>query len=476
MLPLRRTMLLRGGTLVTMDPARSVVRADLLVEEGRIARIGPRLRAPPKAAVLDCARKLVIPGLVQSHTHLCQTLFRNQADGLELLDWLSRRIWPLEAAHDARSLRFSARLGIAELLLSGTTCILDMGTVHHTDALLRGVLDSGLRYTGGKCLMDAPDCPEGLRESTSQALAGAERLGARWHGKDEGRIRWALCPRFALSCTEELLRRVAELGERRGWMVHTHASENRDEVARVRQRTGMGNVAFLRRVGLCGPATAIAHCVHLDAGEVRILAESGATAVHCPGANLKLASGIADVPRLLRSGVNVALGSDSAACNNTLDAFHEMRLAGTLHLPRGGARAMPASEVLAMATIRGARALGLESEIGSLEVGKKADLTVVDLSAPHLAPSGPDPHSTLVYSACKTDVTDTIVDGRWLVRDRKLVSLDAADLAGRAAAEVAKVLDRVIRTSPRDRPARPDPERSVRPRRAGSAGAPRKRG
>src|SRR5256885_31879 len=171
MLPLRRTMLLRGGALVTMDPARSVVRADLLVEEGRIARIGPRLRAPHKAAVLDCARKLVIPGLVQSHTHLCQTLFRNQADGLELLDWLSRRIWPLEAAHDARSLRFSARLGIAELLLSGTTCILDMGTVHHTDALLRAAEGSGIRDTGGKCLMDAGHGP--LREATAPAVAEA---------------------------------------------------------------------------------------------------------------------------------------------------------------------------------------------------------------------------------------------------------------------------------------------------------------
>jgi 5-methylthioadenosine/S-adenosylhomocysteine deaminase len=459
-----------------MDRDRTVLRGDLLVKEDRIARIAPRLRAPREAAVLDCEGKLIIPGFVQAHTHLCQTLFRNLADGLELLGWLSQRIWPLEAAHDARSLRFSAQLGIAELLLSGTTCILDMGTVHHTGALLRAVLESGLRYTGGKCLMDAPDSPVGLRESTGEALAEAERLGSKWHGKDGGRIRWALCPRFALSCTEELLRRVAGLSQQRGWMVHTHASENRDEVARVRRRTGMGNVAYLRHVGLCGPATAIAHCVHLDGGEVRILAESGATAVHCPGSNLKLASGIAGVPRLLRSGVNVALGADGAACNNSLDAFHEMRLAATLHLPRAGARAMPASEVLAMATIRGARALGLENEIGSLEVGKKADLAVVDLSAPHLAPAGPDPHGTLVYAACKTDVTDTIVDGRWLVRRRKLASLDAPDLARRAATEAATVLERGLKPSRRDRRGRRDPERRDPPRPGGSAGAARTRG
>ena len=468
-------MLFRGATLVTMDPARSVVRADLFVEEGRIARIAPRLRAARKAVVLDCAGKLIIPGFVQGHTHLCQTLFRNQADGLDLLGWLSRRIWPLEAAHDARSLRFSAQLGIAELLLSGTTCILDMGTVHHTDALLGAVLESGLRYTGGKCLMDAPGSPAGLREGTDEALADAERLGSKWHGKDDGRIRWALCPRFALSCTEKLLRKVAVVSGERGWRIHTHASENHEEVLRVRRQTGMGNVAYLQEVGLCGPRAAIAHCVHLDADEVRILARTGATAVHCPGANLKLASGIADVPRLLRSGVTVALGADGAACNNSLDAFHEMRLAATLHLPGAGAGAMPASEVLAMATIRGARALGLENEIGSLEEGKRADLAVVDLSAPHLAPAGADPHATLVYAACKTDVADTIVDGRWLVRDRKLVSLDAPELARRAGAEAARIFERALKPSRRDRQARRDPEPRGPPRRGGSAGAARGR-
>jgi cytosine/adenosine deaminase-related metal-dependent hydrolase len=243
----------------------------------------------------------------------------------------------------------------------------------------------------------------------------------------------------------------------------------------VRRRTGAGNVAYLRRLGLCGPRTVLAHCVHLDAAEVRLLAKTGATAVHCPGANLKLASGIAAVPRLLQSGVNVGLGADGAACNNSLDAFHEMRLAGTLHLPRSGPRAMPASEVLAMATIRGARALGLEEEIGSIEVGKRADLAVVDLAAPHLAPPGPDPHATLVYSACKTDVTDTIVDGRWLVRGRRLVSLDAADLVAKASVEADRVLARALEASRRDRPGRRDPERRDPPRRAGNAEPSRRR-
>ena len=420
-----------------MDARRSVQRADVLVADGRIERIG-RFKPPRGAQVIDCAGRAVIPGLVQAHVHLCQVLFRNHADGLELLDWLSQRIWPFEAAHDARSLGFSARLGIAELLLGGTTAILDMATVRHTEAVLRAAKEGGIRYTGGKCLMDAGRGP--LPEDTAQAMRETERLGRKWHGAAGGRIRWALCPRFVLSCTEKLLGEVRRLSEREGWLVHTHASENRAEVELVRKRTGLDNVAYFDRLGLCTPRTVLAHCVHLAPPEVRILARSGASAVHCPGTNLKLASGLAPVPRLLQSGVNVALGGDGAPCNNTLDAFHEMRLAATLHLPRFGPRSMPAAEVLAMATIRGARALGLADEIGSIEPGKKADLAIVDLAAPHCQPIGPDLHATLVYCARASDVTDVLVDGRVVVRGGKLLTLDAPKLAAAASAEARRIM------------------------------------
>lgn len=434
-------ILLRGGTVVTMDPRRTVVRGDVLVSSGRIERIGRGLRAPRGAQVLDCAGRAVIPGLVQAHVHLCQVLFRNHADGFELLDWLSQRIWPYEAAHDARSLGFSARLGLAELLLGGTTSVLDMATVRHTEAVLRAAEVSGIRYTGGKCLMDAAEGP--LREETGPALREAERLGRKWHGAADGRIRWALCPRFVLSCSKELLGQVRRLSEEQGWLVHTHASESLGEVALVREQTGLDNVHYLDSLGLCGPRTVLAHCVHVSRGEMRMLARAGTSAVHCPGANLKLASGIAQVPELLRQGVNVALGGDGAPCNNTLDAFHEMRLAATLHLPRSGPRAMPPDEVLAMATLRGARALGLQDEIGSLEPGKKADLAVVDLSGPHCQPAGPDPHATLAYCARASDVTDVLVDGKPVVRNRRLLTLDAARLSAAAPAEMRRLLQRV---------------------------------
>jgi 5-methylthioadenosine/S-adenosylhomocysteine deaminase len=432
-------ILLRGGTVVTMDARRRTLRGDLLVREGRIEAIGPRVRAPRGAEVIDCAGKVVIPGLVQAHVHLCQVLFRNHADGLALLDWLSQRIWPLEAAHDERSLGFSARLGLAELLLGGTTSILDMATVRHTEAVLHAAAASGIRYSGGKCLMDTKAGP--LGEGTEAALLETEKLGRKWHGR--GLVRWALCPRFALSCGAPMLREVHRLSEENGWLIHTHASENKGEVQMVRELTGLGNVAYFASMGLEGPRTVLAHCVHLTAREVSMLARSGTHAVHCPGANLKLASGIADVPKLLAAGVNVALGGDGAPCNNTLDAFHEMRLAGTLHLPRSGPRAMPPAEVLAMATIRGAKALGLDDELGSLEPGKRADLAVVDLSGPHCQPAGEDPHATIVYCARAGDVSDVIVDGRIIVRARELLTLDARKLAAGASAELRRLLARV---------------------------------
>jgi cytosine/adenosine deaminase-related metal-dependent hydrolase len=377
---------------------------------------------------------------VQAHVHLCQVLFRNQADGLELLDWLAQRIWPLEAAHDARSLRLSARLGAAELLLGGTTAILDMGTVRHTGEVLRAAEESGLRYVGGKCLMDAGY--PGLREETARALAETEALGLAWHGRDEGRLQWALCPRFILSCSEPLWAGVRALSERHGWRVHTHASENRAEVAAVRAQVGEDNVAWFHAAGLGNERLVLAHCVHLTARERRMMAASGAHAVHCPGANLKLASGFAPLPTLLAAGVRVALGADGAPCNNTLDALREVRLAATLHLPRFGPRALPASEVLELATLGGARALGLEREIGSIEVGKRADLAILDLAAPHCAPAGPDLHATVVYCARGSDVTDVVVDGRWLVRDRRLRSLDVPAIVRAAPRELARVFAR----------------------------------
>jgi 5-methylthioadenosine/S-adenosylhomocysteine deaminase len=438
-------LLLTGGTVVTMNREREVlVAADVLVQDGRIAKVGRGLKSRSTRRVVDVAGKVVLPGLIHGHLHACQTLFRGRADGLELLDWLRERIWPFEASHDAASMRASADLTFAELIRSGVTAALDMGSVHHYDAVFESARDSGFRLVGGKAMMDAGAAvPEGLRESTTESLAHSLALLERWHGQQDGRLRYAFAPRFVLSCTPELLREVAKLAHQHGVRIHTHASENAKETEAVRQYTGgQDNVAFFHKVGLTGPHVTLAHCVWLSQEEQDILRESRTVVCHCPGSNLKLASGIAKVPELLEAGVSVALGSDGAPCNNTLDIFHEMRLAAVLHNPRVGPRAMTPMRVLEMATLHGARALGLEDEVGSLEPGKRADLTVVDVSGLHAAPAAEDVLAPLVHSARASDVTHVFIDGKPVLRDGVLTTLDAPAVLASASANVERILRR----------------------------------
>jgi 5-methylthioadenosine/S-adenosylhomocysteine deaminase len=444
----RRTvdLLLTNGTVVTMNREREVlVQADVLIQAGRIARVGRNLRSRGTAGLrlLDVKGKVVLPGFVHGHLHACQTLFRNRADGLELLDWLRERIWPFEAAHDVESMRASADLTFAELIRSGSTAALDMGTVRHYDAVFESARDCGFRLTGGKAMMDAPDTPPGLAESTEASIAESLALLERWHDTHGGRLRYALTPRFVLSCTEKLLREVARLARDKGVRIHTHASENRTECEVVRQLTGHDNIAWFHELGLTGAHLTLAHCVWPAERELALLRDTGTVVCHCPGSNLKLASGIAPVPEMLEAGVHVCLGADGAACNNNLDMFTEMRLAALLHKPRVGPRGMPAARVLEMATLGGARALGLESELGSLEEGKRADITVVDLSGLHALPADPmDVLSPLVYAARSNDVVHVLIDGRLVLKDRVLLTLDAQEVAANALRHAERVARR----------------------------------
>jgi 5-methylthioadenosine/S-adenosylhomocysteine deaminase len=436
--------LLRHGTIVTVNPQGEIhPNADLLVDGDRIAAIGPSLDPALVDEVIDCTGRAVIPGLVQTHIHLCQTLFRGQADDLELLDWLQQRILPLEAAHDTESVYHSAQLGIAELLRGGTTAIVDMETVHHTESAFTALQESGIRAMAGKVMLDCgPAVPAPLLEATDAALQRSVDLLERWHGQADGRLRYAFCPRFAVTCSDRLLREVAALADLYGVHIHTHASENRGEIAYVQQDRGMRNVAYLDQVGLVHHRAVLAHCVHLDDAEVGVLAERQAHVAHCPSSNLKLASGFAPVPRLLEAGVNVTLGADGAACNNNLDGFAEMRLAALIQKPLHGPRAMPARTVLEMATIRGARAMGLADAIGSLEQGKKADLAVVDLRGLHTWPEA-DVVSRLVYGCRASDVVLTMVNGQVLMRDGMLLTLETARVRDGAARAIDRLLRRI---------------------------------
>ena len=369
---------------------------------------------------------------MQTHIHLCQTLFRGAADDLALIDWLKQRIWPMEAAHTPESLRLSAQLGIAELMRSGTTCALTMETVNHTDEVFRVVEESGFRATVGKCLMDAgADVPEALHEETGAAIAEAVRLIERWHGAADGRIRACFAPRFAVSCTRELLEQVGQLSRERRVLVHTHASENRDEIALVEQSTGLRNIRYLNSVGLAASHVVLAHCIWLDEDELRILQQTETKVAHCPSSNLKLGSGIAPVAEMLECGISVSLGADGAPCNNRLDMFTEMRTAALLQKVRRGPQAIPALTALRMATIEGAKALGLADEIGSIAIGKKADLILLNLHQLHSTPQ-PDLISTIVYSAQSSDVETVLIEGQVVMRNRELLTLNEAEIIAQA--------------------------------------------
>ena len=436
------SVLIRNATILTMNDGMEVVSGAVSVRAGRIASVGPEPTALHDTTI-DAAGSFLLPGFVQTHLHLCQTLFRGYADDLRLMDWLRTRIWPMEAAHTPASLRAAARLACLELLRSGTTSILTMETVHDTDAVIEATAETGIRATLGKCLMDetTADAPARLRENGRHALEESMALHQRYHGTSNGRIGVALAPRFALSCSRELLQEVAAVSARNNLLVHTHAAEQQEEVAMVRAATGRTNIHYFDDVGLTSPRLNVAHCVWVDEQEQAVLAARDVKVTTCPGSNLKLGSGIAPVSDLRARGICVSLGADGAACNNHLDMFGEMRLAATLQAMRCGPGSLSARDALWMATRNGARALGLGADIGSIEIGKKADLFLIDAVGAHLAPS-PDPFSAVVYAARPTDVSLTMVDGHILMRNQVAEQLDEAGIVRVARSEAAALVKR----------------------------------
>jgi len=432
-------MLFKGGLLLPCDDTNLTLRADLRVRNGVIAEIGPGLEALDCTPV-DASRSWILPGFVQTHIHLCQTLFRGMAEDRALLEWLGERIWPLEAAHDAESAGLSARLGIVEMISGGTTSFMDMGSLRHTDAIFEACEAFGVRASVGRALMDREN-PAGLHASAEANLRGACDEADRWHNK--GRLRYAFAPRFVPSCSDGLLRECVREARSRGAMLHTHASENLDELDLVRQLTGKENIEYLQDVGLLGPDVGLAHCIHLSEREVSLLAETGTRVLHCPSSNMKLASGIASVPSLLEKGVHISMGADGAPCNNRLDAFSEMRHAGLLQSLKVGAGSLPAHIILRMATLSGAEALGIADQVGSLTVGKKADLVLLDADAPALL-SAANPVDLVVYSAGPEHVKSVYIEGERIVHNGEVRGWDAAESAEKVREASRAVADRAF--------------------------------
>ena len=432
---------LSNATLLTMRPGDSPTIGNLRLEGNRITAVGS-IEPRDGDKILSCENCVVLPGFIQTHIHLSQTLFRNTAENLSLLDWLMQRILPFEAAHDAESIAASTELAIAELFLSGTTTVLTMEAARHTDSLLDVVERSGIRAIVGKSLVDRPVGIANFSESREDAIADVLRLKKAWHGRDDGRIEICLAPRFVLGCSESLLHDVVNIAAQENLRIHTHASENDLETQQVRDETGLGNIEYLHSLKLLGPSTFIAHCIHLDPSEIELIAQTGTHVLHCPTANLKLGSGIAPIPEMLEKKVSVTLGSDGAPCNNTLDIFREMSLAVLIQSGRLGVGRLNASDVLEMATRKAAEALGKEREIGTLEAGKLADVVVFDLNRPNTCPAQ-DIVAAIVHSSTPQNVRDVFVNGRCVVRDGTLTDMSIGHVTTQARENLTALLSRV---------------------------------
>jgi 5-methylthioadenosine/S-adenosylhomocysteine deaminase len=424
---------IRGGTVIT--PAGEV-QGDVVVDGDSLLAVGGRwTRAADR--VLDAAGAIVAPGFVQTHVHLCQTAFAGLAEDLDVMEWLDQWVWPLEQAHDAETMSAAARLGVAEMLLTGTTSFLSMESALHTDRALEAAADLGARATIGKAIMDRQEPGTRLLAQTREE-AWADLLGlvGRWHGTENDRLRVAVSPRAPSAATPEMWADALELATRADLIVHTHVNENRGQSEQVRDANGRRDVEYLDHLGALTRRAVLAHCVWLSDEEVSLLADRGASVAHCPTANLKLGSGIADIPRLLARGVNVGIGTDGAACNNSLDARREMTLAALVHRARGGPRAVDAATAFTMATHAGARALGLGARVGRIQPGMLADVVVFD--APQfVAGTGESAIDHLVYSGSGLRARTVLVDGRVVVDDFTLAHADlgairAAGLRARA--------------------------------------------
>lgn len=407
--------------LMTDSAGGARERVSIAIDGGRIVSVGGD--APDARTVIDGTNLLVMPGLVNLHTHLAMTLLRGIAENVDLQGFLER-VWAEEARlMDSTGVYTGTRLGALEALLSGTTTALDM-YFHPADAH-RGAVEVGLRHVTGPVFFSFPG-PDGLSWDQRMELARAWPTTLASLGGPH--VPPALMPHAAFTVGIDHLREIADLAGVQGALVHTHASENNQENADTVKATGMRPVPALEVSGILAHAPVLGHGVRLDESERHTVAATGTAVAHCPGSNLKLASGAADIVGYREDGIRVGLGTDGCSSSNDLDMFSVMRLAANLaRLVRDDPAAISAQDVVAAATLEGARALGLGDRIGTVEVGKEADLIAIDLRAPHLVPVH-DPYTTVVYAAGRSDVRHVVVAGEPVVVDRQPTRVSADEI------------------------------------------------
>ncbi|PYH97159.1 hypothetical protein BO71DRAFT_417266 [Aspergillus ellipticus CBS 707.79] len=453
-------MLFTNATILTLDPSRRILtNAALHTTNDRITAIDktPALLAKhPDDEIIDLTDHILMPGLISTHMHTAQTLLRGCADDLELVSWLCERIWVLQGNFTAGDGYVAARLSIAEMLRAGTTCFLEsmFADRYGFDGLCRAVEESGIRGCLGKIVMDTGRYAQddawamhpGLVEDREMSLMGTMCMWEKWNGRADDRIRVWFGARTPGGVSSTLYREMTALSRQHNIPITMHCAEvsaDRTFFASTTDSSGNSHtpMTYCSSMGLLSPNTVLAHMVHLDDNGITLLSESGTHVAHCPTSNAKLASGTCRVPDLQRAGVNIGLGTDGAPCNNSCDMFQEMKLAGIIHKGvSGDPTVVTAEEVLEMATINGARALGLVDQIGSLEVGKQADFVAVNTRGVQMQPWS-NPVSAVVYSATGRDVAWVVVDGKVVVREGELVTMNEEEVvreAKRCREEVVK--------------------------------------
>ncbi len=420
--------LIRNGTILPAAGTPLIADGFVAIAGKEIAAIGPMAELPAALAprtVVDASRRLVMPGLINCHTHAAMTLFRGMADDLPLMRWLNDFIFPAEATHVTGEMVYQCSLlAAAEMLLSGTTTVAD--GYFYEEMAARAYTDIGIRAVAAQGIIDfpAPGVPD-----PKQNLKTAESF-LKDRQTANGRVTPALFCHSPYTCSDKTLRGAKELAEKYGASLFIHLAETKAEVAQVRAATGMTPGRYLAALGLLDERTVCVHGIHLDGEELDLLATTRTRMVTCPESNMKLASGCAPLPAMLRAGIPVGLGTDGCASNNDLDMFGEMDSCAKLHkLVAGDPTVMTARQVLVMAMGNGAEILGQASRIARLEPGKKADIILLDLGQPHLTPFYNQ--DLLVYAARGADVTDVFVDGRRVVADRRLTTVDLEKLMAR---------------------------------------------
>jgi len=412
------SLVIKNGLILTMDKENRVIENGFIgISEDRIGYVGKEPDKFDSDEIIDAKGGIVLPGLINAHTHVPMSLFRGLAEDIPLKRWLEEYIFPIERRLNPDLVRVGSMLSCAEMIMSGTTTFCDMYLFE--DEVAKVAKEAGMRCLISEGLFDFPSPSYGDIEN---GYRWTEELIEKW--RDDPLINVAVGPHTPYTCSEKTLRRAGEIAERYDVPILMHISETREELEEIRRRHGLTPIGYLERIGILSPRLIAAHCVHVDKDDMILLKKYNVKVVHNPECNMKLASGISPVPDMLSMGICVALGTDGSASNNDLDLFQEMDTASKLHkISKMDPSVMDAVTVLRMATSYGARAVGMEDSIGSIEVGKKADIIVTDTSSPHMIPIY-NPFYSIVYSATGADVVHTIIGGKVVMKERNLITLD----------------------------------------------------